>query len=314
MQICRVLQLLTSLHFIGLSRPLVSSSTANGSGSPGRVALKGLDAAQFRHPLDRDLTNLIQTLPGGKLAEGTLRQAFPVIEQGIRLDLLSSSVRVSSQQLPHLHDLLQEACQVLDFGLDQPLPELYIQSSPQPNAYTLALRGEDTAPIVVVTSALLDQSTDPELQAILGHELGHLKCEHSLYFTLGGLASTPLRNLPFVGGQIDSTLQQWRLAAEYTCDRASLLVAQDPHVVASAMLKLTAGTGKYNNMSAEAFVAQCLEYDDLLQKANPLVRASIRRQLSQRTHPLPVRRVAELEKWSKSKEYANILKRGQKLD
>lgn len=291
-----------------------------------RLEFPGLDESMFRHPLDRDLTWLIQGLPGGSLAERGLRQAFPMLEQGVRLDLLSTSVKVSERQLPHLQQLLQEACDILDLSSSknesnnsnkreqkkksQRIPELYVQSSPQANAYTLAIRGKDEAPVLVVTSALLDQCSDVEIQAVLGHELGHLKCEHSLYLTLGGLAFTPLRNLPFVGNTVvDRTLQRWRLAAEYTCDRASLLVAQDTSVVAGALLKLFAGTGRYN-LSTDAFVAQCLEYDALLKDANPLVRATIRREQSQRTHPLPVRRVAELQSWAESNDYKTLLQHG----
>jgi Zn-dependent protease with chaperone function len=154
-----------------------------------------------------------------------------------------------------------------------------------------------------VTSALLDRCTDLEVQAIIGHELGHLKCEHSLYLTLGGLASTPLRGLPLLGSQAEQLLQRWRLAAEYSCDRAALLVAQDVDVVAGAMLKLFAGTSRATN--TRAFIDQSREYEQLLKDANPIVRASV--QMQQRTHPLPVKRVAELEKWFNSDEYRSIL-------
>jgi Zn-dependent protease with chaperone function len=174
----------------------------------------------------------------------------------------------------------------------------------------VASRGDNSSPIVVVTSAVLDQCTDLEIQAIIGHELGHLKCEHSLYFTLGGLATYPLRGLPFLGGRIESRLQEWRLAAEYTCDRAALLVAQDPQIVTSGLVKLFAGTSKYP-IDAEAFMAQCVEYEELLKSANPLVRASIRNQ--QRTHPLPVQRVAELQKWAESNDYKIIMKSGKEM-
>ena len=276
-----------------------------------RVALKGLEESQFRHPLDRDLTSRIQRAPFSDLAVQGLRQGFSVLEEGLRLDLLSKAVKVSSQQLPDIHQLLVEACQLLDFDKqDKPMPQLYVQSSTQANAYTLASRGKSSAPIVVVTSALLDQCTQAEIQAIIGHELGHLKCEHSLYFTLGGIASTPARSLPFVGSQIDSLLQQWRLAAEYTCDRAALLVAQDPKIVAGALVKLFAGTSKYA-IDTDAFIAQCVEYEELLKSANPLVRMSIQNQ--QRTHPLPVKRVAELQKWAESDEYKRILQRGKDM-
>lgn len=281
---------------------LATATSALSSIAQPRVALPNVDASAFRHPLDRDLTSLIQKAPLSGLGEEVIRRSFPIIEQGVRLDLLSSSVKVSENQLPDLYELLVEACDIMDLKVT---PDLYIQSSPQANAYTLALQGRrnNSAPIVVVTSTLLERCSNPEVQAIIGHELGHLKCEHSLYLTLGGIAATPWRGL------LDSVVERWRLAAEYSCDRAALLVAQDSQVVAGAMLKLFAGTARAT--STEAFVAQCLEYDELLKSANPLVRASINRQ--QRTHPLPVRRVAELEQWAKSEQYLQILKRGTEL-
>ena len=278
------------------------------------VIIPKLESSQFRHPLDQRLTALVRNAPFYGLAEETLRRGFPIIEQGVRLDLMASSVKVSPQQLPGLHQLLLEACEILDFPSDF-APELYVQSNPQANAYTLAIQSQVgdkpnskknsySSSVIVVTSALVDRCTPREIQAVLGHELGHLKCEHALYLTLGNLASSPLSQLPVLGRQIDSQLQEWRLAAEYTCDRAALLVAQDSDVVASSLMKLFAGTSKYQ-LSTKAFVEQSLEYDKQLESANPLVRMSIQQQ--QRTHPLPVKRVAELEKWFRSEEYKKLV-------
>ena len=276
-------------------------SADSASISRSRVTLKGIDASQFRHPLDRDLTSFVQGAPFTGLAEEAIRASLSLVEQGTRLDLLSSSVKVSPDQMPELYKSMEEASGLLDLKV---VPELYIQSSAQANAFTLALEGRDNKPpIVVVTSALLDRCTDDEVQAIIGHELGHLKCSHSLYLSLGSLASTPLRGLPLLGSQAEQLLQRWRLAAEYSCDRAALLVAQDVNVVAGAMLKLFAGTSRATN--TQAFIDQSLEYETLLKDANPIVKASIRMQ--QRTHPLPVKRVAELEKWFNSDEYRSIL-------
>lgn len=282
-----------------------TTSAFSSTTSSNRVAFSGLQDQQFRHPLDRDLTSLIKLTPGINLAEQAFRRAFPLLEEGTKLDLLASSVKVSEKQLPELDTLLKEACRVLE--IDTP-PELYVQSNTQANAYTTAFSKGKT-PIVVVTSALVDRCTPQELQSILGHELGHLKCEHSFYLTLGGLATAPLRvALPFgIGGNVaDSVLQDWRLAAEYSCDRAALLVAQDVQVVTSAMLKLFAGTSSAE-INAEAFVEQAKEYETLLQTANPAIRASIQNQA--RTHPLPVRRVAELKRWFQSNQYENLVKK-----
>ena len=74
-------------------------------------------------------------------------------------------------------------------------------------------------------------------------------------------------------------------------------------MVAGAMLKLFAGTSRATN--TQAFIDQSQEYEKLLKDANPLVRRMIEGQ--QRTHPLPVKRVAELEKWFNSDEYKSIL-------
>eukprot|EP00535_Pseudo-nitzschia_heimii_P009522 CAMPEP_0197183650 /NCGR_PEP_ID=MMETSP1423-20130617/7935_1 /TAXON_ID=476441 /ORGANISM="Pseudo-nitzschia heimii, Strain UNC1101" /LENGTH=318 /DNA_ID=CAMNT_0042634251 /DNA_START=165 /DNA_END=1121 /DNA_ORIENTATION=- len=280
------------------------------------VPIPLLESNQFRHPLDQRLTSMVRNAPFYDLAEETLRRAFPLIEQSVRLDLMSSSIKVSPDQLPDLYDLLVEACDVLNFPSTF-VPELYVQSNPQANAYTLAIQSQTnvgkidsenaktySSSVIVITSALVDRCTPRELQAVIGHELGHLKCEHALYLTLGNLASSPLSRLPLMGGRVDSLLQDWRLAAEYTCDRAALLVAQDSDVVASSLMKLFAGTARYE-LNTKAFVEQSLEYERQLKTANPLIRLSIQQQ--QRTHPLPVKRVAELEKWFRTDEYQNLV-------
>ncbi len=287
-----ILILITSSSFIS-----VETFTAT---TKSKVPLRGISASQLRHPLDEELTNFVESAPFQPLLEQAIRSSFSLVEQSVRLDLLGSSVKVSGNQLPELYEGMNEAARILDMAI---VPELYIQSSSQANAYTLALQGKNTTALVVITSALLERCTNEEIQAIIGHELGHLKCSHSLYLTLGGLASIPLRILPVIGSLSENFLQEWRLSAEYSCDRAALLVAQDVNVVTGAMLKLFAGTDRVTNSAA--FIEQSREYKKLLDNANPLVRRRVMGRV--RTHPLPVERVVELEEWAKSKEYKSIL-------
>ncbi len=50
---------------------------------------------------------------------------------------------------------------------------------------------------------------------------------------------------------------RWLRAAELTCDRAALLVAQDPRVVISALMKLAGGTPAFaNELNVDAFLEQ----------------------------------------------------------
>ena len=62
---------------------------------------------------------------------------------------------------------------------------------------------------------------------MLSNELGHLKCDHGLWLTVANvLASGTVSVLPIISDMIEEALMRWLRAAELTCDRAALLVAQ----------------------------------------------------------------------------------------
>ncbi|CAJ1962661.1 unnamed protein product [Cylindrotheca closterium] len=286
--------------------PLADALSLNTNEQSGRVYWKGLGDS-FRHPLDFQLATAFKASPLHEVSSGAVRKALGIVEEGLRLQLLSSSIKVSDEQLPTIQGLMVEACKILAL----PEPEVYIQSSSTANAYTLATITKDKdgvskKPIVVLTSALLELCSDAELQAIIGHELGHLKCEHSLYLTLGSAASTVF---PFLSSK--KLTQDWRLSAEYSCDRAALLVCQDVNVVNAAMVKLYAGAA-IPDLNTDSFAAQSDAYEELLKDANPLIRNSIRRE--PRTHPLPVKRVKALKEWSDSDSYDRLVQRAKQLD
>ena len=67
-------------------------ASRNGRKVKEKVPLKGIQASQFRHPLDRDLTNLITNAPFSNIAKTAITQSLSVVEQRVRLDLLSSIV------------------------------------------------------------------------------------------------------------------------------------------------------------------------------------------------------------------------------
>ena len=162
----------TPLRTKALFQTVENEDTATEDSEKAPITIPGLESNQFRHPLDQRLTSLVRNAPFYGLAEETLRRGFPLIEQGVRLDLMSSSVKVSPQQLPDLHNLLTEACEILNFPSDF-VPELYVQSNPQANAYTLAIQSQNnknnknpySSSVIVVTSALVDRCTPRELQA-----------------------------------------------------------------------------------------------------------------------------------------------------
>ena len=235
------------------------------------------------------------------------------------LDNLATSVKVSETQLPELHALLVEAAEILDLPN---VPVLYVKQNPQPNAYTMAMNGDQ--PFIVVHSSLLALCDAAETQAVLAHEMGHLKAEHGIWLSLGNLAGAVSSTVPLVGDALEALatrqLQEWQRAAEYSCDRAALLVAQDSSVVASALLKLVGGGGVIGGrqqqqgggaISVEAFLEQAEQYNEALRKASPAVRTSFGAANAPRTHPLPIMRIAELDRWAKGSEFHGIVKRAE---
>jgi Zn-dependent protease with chaperone function len=267
-----------------------------------KTLLLGLRSEHFRHPLDLQATANLKRIPGLDLAVRGLLGA--VAEQFFFLENIAASVRVGEQQLPHLHQLLLEACQVLDL---EP-PQLYVRQHPVPNAYTFAMRGKQ--PFIVVHTALIDLLTPLEIQAVLAHELGHLKCEHSVYMTVANLLVLAAGQLPGVGIALAQSLQaqllEWVRCAEFSCDRAALLATQNPRVVASVLMKLAGGSPNLaSQLNLDAFLAQARDYEAIGQdQLGALLKQATTAQL---THPVPVLRAKEIDRWASSQEYHALL-------
>lgn len=265
------------------------------------INLIGLKADQFRHPLDLEATTALKQMPGLDLLVRNL--LGPMAEQFFYLNNISSSVLVGEQQLPDLHHLLLQACQILDL---QP-PQLYVRQHPAPNAYTLAMRGQQ--PFIVVHTSLLDLLEPDEIQAVLAHELGHLKCEHGVYLTLANLLILAVGQMPNWGGWLAQGLQvqlfNWVRCAEFTCDRAALLVSQDPKVVASLLMKLAGGSPTLApQLNVEAFLAQARAYEQTSDQWTEILKQM---QTAQLTHPLPVLRAREIDQWASGQDYQRLL-------
>ncbi|MEA5562502.1 M48 family metallopeptidase [Planktothrix agardhii] len=268
------------------------------------IPLIGLRADHFRHPLDLQATNTLKQFPGLDLL---VRQLLGGLgEQFFYLENIASSILVSDQQLPNLHQLLLDACKILDL---EP-PQLYIRQNPVPNAYTFAMRGKQ--PFIVIHTSLIELLTPDEIQAVIAHELGHLKCEHGVYLTLANLVILAANQLSPWGTMLTQGLQtqlmEWVRCAEFTCDRAALLATQDPRIVMSVLMKLSGGSPSLApQLNLDAFVAQARTYDQI--SSTELGELLKQAQTAQLSHPLPVLRAREIDRWSSSSNYQDLLKR-----
>ncbi|MGV2828315.1 M48 family metallopeptidase [Myxosarcina sp. GI1(2024)] len=267
-----------------------------------KKALIGLRADRFRHPLDLQATTALKQVPGLDIAIRSILGS--VAEQFFYLNNIASSVLVSEKQLPDLYKLLLEACQILDL---EP-PQLYVQQNPVPNAYTFAMRGKQ--PFIMLHTSLIEMLTPEEIQAVIAHELGHLKCEHGVYLTIANIMILAANLLPTWGALLAQSLQeqmlQWVRCAEFSCDRAALLAIQDPKVIMSVLMKLAGGSPTLApQLNLDAFIEQAKSYDDIAK--NGLGEVLQTAQNAQLTHPVPVIRAREIYRWASSSQYQEII-------
>lgn len=269
---------------------------------PEKAVFTNLDSSMFAHPLDKKTTSRLSSVP---FIESITRRLLGLAEKVAQLENLSSSVLVGPKQMSSIYTSLSIACKILDMEE----PEVYIKQNPVPNAYTLAIRGRK--PFIVLHSSIVELLTEQELQAVIAHELGHLKCEHSVWITalnlimIGASSVNDILSLP-----LQSALYDWLRSAELSCDRAALLVSQDVNVVASVFMKLSGGpTNKVNEMNVDAYIEQAENFNVEAKKLGARIISLGADQVM--SHPVPVVRVQELVKWSKSGEYIGLLRRAQ---
>ena len=268
-----------------------------------KTQLIGLKADRFRHPLDLEATTSLRRLPGLDLLVRNL--VGGATEDFLHLNNIASSVLIGKQQLPHIYQLLVEACQILDLEI----PQLYLKQNPAPNAYTMAVRGKK--PFIVIHTSLVDLLTPAELQAVIAHELGHLKCEHGVYLTLANLIVMATGGLvPGIGNSIAQNLQaqmlQWLRCAEFSCDRAALLVSQDPKIVVSVLMKLSGGSPQLAPLlNVDAFLDQARAYEEI--GSSDVGKMLTSMQTEQLSHPVPVLRAKEIDRWAQTDNYQCLL-------
>lgn len=297
----------------------VKADYVNNSASCGRCKLPlsnephkkfaDLNKHEYIHPADSKALAALRAIPG---IDTALKKLLAVTgESAIRVLFTASAVKVTPKQCPDLHAKLQVACTTL--GVE--MPDLFIQQNPMVNAFT----GGVEKPIIVLHSALIERLSDEETLAVIAHEVGHIHAEHVLYLTAARLMealanASVARLIPgseiikfIVSVGISSALLAWARRAELSCDRAALLVTQDPHVIGRTMMKLAGGTFA-SKIDYEQFLEQGREFkktceDSMLDKfwAN-IINAGL-------SHPFPVWRVSEILDWVETGQYADLMKK-----
>jgi heat shock protein HtpX len=114
------------------------------------------------------LWDVIRTLPYSTAAAAAWIVIAYFFHQSI-IDAVTGGTDVTRQQQPRLYNLLENLC--ISRGI--PMPKLKIVDSGALNAFATGLNQRQYA--VTVTTGLLDALNDQEIEAVLGHELTHIR-------------------------------------------------------------------------------------------------------------------------------------------
>jgi heat shock protein HtpX len=125
----------------------------------------GAPADYYLTAAARDLITAFPYATGGALLWIAIAYFF---HQSI-VDAVTGGEDVTRQQQPRLYNLLENLC--ISRGI--PMPKLKIVESEALNAYATGLNQRQYA--VTVTTGLLNALNDREIEAVLGHELTHIR-------------------------------------------------------------------------------------------------------------------------------------------
>jgi Zn-dependent protease with chaperone function len=271
-----------------------------------RKRLEGISAEAFIADTDKWALDKLQKIP---LLPKVIHKFYELgLDRWFYCYNMSMSVRCGPTQYKTLYEIAKESAA----SLDMPEPEIYLTSNPFPNAWTSGVE----RPYITLRSSIVDTLTDEELFHLMGHELGHIKAKHVLYRSVGAVLF-PLIELvgrrTFGLGDVAAiglllAYEEWYRQSEITADRAGLLVSQSLDLSVDANIALTAGpTRLRHEQDRTAFMDQARAYQDatMMDELGKILIFLSR--TGTYTHPMPVHRTQQLERWVLSGAFEKIM-------
>ncbi|SFP43646.1 Heat shock protein. Metallo peptidase. MEROPS family M48B [Bradyrhizobium sp. Ghvi] len=118
--------------------------------------------------LNRAFYDLLKAAPFATIAAAAWIVIAYFFHQSM-IDAVTGGHDVTRQEAPRLYNLLENLC--ISRGIT--MPKLKIMESPALNAFATGLNPRQYS--ITVTTGLLDALNDQEIEAVLGHELTHIK-------------------------------------------------------------------------------------------------------------------------------------------
>ncbi len=210
---------------------------------------------------------------------------------------------VDANSAPEFHSMVSRLAQRA--GL--PVPRVYIVESANPNAFATGRNPDNAA--VAATTGLLDMLDRDEVEAVMAHELGHVRNRDTLIMTMvatiagaismianfglffgGGQNRNPIAMIaavfmaPFAAMIVQMAISRTR---EYGADRAAAEISGNPRALASALAKIARPAKQIPSVASQRNPAAAQLY---------IVPTGISDLFS--THPATEKRIAALQSMS----------------
>lgn len=232
----------------------------------------------YRHPNETyDLAlgfilNALIFILGGYLAGIIMLFIFGISYLAVifeRQKLLANAIQIREGQFSSLFKSFQQAQAVFP-----PVKiNLFVTQDPIMNAYTF---GFSEPYSIVLTSSLVEKFDESEIQAVIGHEMGHILFEHVRINSIMGSQFGLKRYIFFF-------FYKWKRSCEYSADALALLASRgDVRPIISSLIKLTSGL--IDKIDIEAFLAQLDDVNDVITSGAEIMS----------THPFVIKRIRYL--------------------
>jgi heat shock protein HtpX len=169
---------------------------------------------------------------------------------------------VTPEQAPGLHAMIERLC----IQADLPKPKIAVADTTMPNAFAIG-RSQKTA-TVCATTGLMNMLEPHELEAVMAHELTHVKNRDVMIMTIASFfASVAAMMMQFGfffggGGDSDDDSPSWAIVLlvsfvvyilsfflmlalsryrEFVADRGAALITGRPSALSSALIKISSG-------------------------------------------------------------------------
>lgn len=264
--------------------------------------LKGLKAEDFEHPGEKAAMAVLRKIP---ILDMVMAKYLDMQTQlNLYAETAGSNFRITEKTNPRIYNLYKLALARLDMPKEYPL---YCKWGYEYNAFTA---GVDD-PFIVINSSSIDFCTDEEILQSIGHELGHIKCGHLLYYSIANSINSILAGLGGVGTAAALGLQyaimDWQRNAEYSADRAGLIASGSIEGTSGRIMKLLGRSDEIPDIdfSVQEAMKQADDFD--LETSDAIGKMLYIALTAKTTHPWAILRLKQINEWYNSGEYEKVI-------